>query len=641
MRLRRRLRVCCRLSGGLSSASLSWGAATDNVGVVRYNVHRGTSAGFTPSLANRVAQPRGRAYSDTVLAAGVYYYRVAAEDAAGNVGPFSNEASATVGDTSRAVGAGDALGGRGGREGDPLLGGGDRQRRCAAATTSIAAPLPASPPRAGNRIAQPSTPGYIDTTAPGSYFYKVTAEDAAGNIGAVSNEAARDRVGRHDRAERSRSGLPHRSTGSTVNLSWTGSSDDVAVLRYNVHRGTQRRLHAQRREPDRATDRHQLRRHRPHDRHLLLQGHRRRRRRQHQRRLQRGHRHRRRRHPAQHPRHPHRHRRRQHRQPRWGAATDNVGVSRYNLHRGTSSGFTPSTANRIAQPTGLSYADTNLSPRQPTSTSSPPKTPPATSAPSATPPPPPSPTPPHPAPHNPHRQRRRRPNQPHLDRRHRQRRRHPLQPPPLHQQRLHPHHRQPLAQPTTTSYTDTGLSAGTYYYKLTAEDAAGNLSPPQTKPPAPSRTPPVTGLVAAYGFDTGTGTTITDQSGTGNNGTLTNATWTDAPANTDNALTFNGTNASVTIPDTNSLDLTTGMTLEAWVHPTALGNELPHGDHEGAAPGSMSYGLYANGSGTGRGADRRGLRQRLPRRDRAPRSLPVNTWTHLATTYNGNVLRST
>ena len=48
-------------SGGLSSASLSWGAATDNVGVVRYNVHRGTSAGFTPSLANRVAQPAGRA----------------------------------------------------------------------------------------------------------------------------------------------------------------------------------------------------------------------------------------------------------------------------------------------------------------------------------------------------------------------------------------------------------------------------------------------------------------------------------------------------------------------------------------------------------------------------------------------------
>ena len=58
------------------------------------------------------------------------------------------------------------------------------------------------------------------------------------------------------------------------------------------------------------------------------------------------------------------------------------------------------------------------------------------------------------------------------------------------------------------------------------------------------------GLVAAYGFDTGTGTTITDQSGNGNNGTLTNATWAGASAGKfGNALSFNGTNASVTIPD--------------------------------------------------------------------------------------------
>ena len=39
-----------------------------------------------------------------------------------------------------------------------------------------------------------------------------------------------------------------------------------------------------------------------------------------------------------------------------------------------------------------------------------------------------------------------------------------------------------------------------------------------------------------------------------------------------NALSFNGTNASVSIPDSNSLDLTTGMTIEAWINPTALGN---------------------------------------------------------------------
>jgi hypothetical protein len=83
-------------TGSLAAVSLSWTAASDNVGVVKYDVHRSTTAGFTPSAANRVAQPTGTSYQDTGLAAGTYYYRVIAEDAAGNVGPASNEASATA-----------------------------------------------------------------------------------------------------------------------------------------------------------------------------------------------------------------------------------------------------------------------------------------------------------------------------------------------------------------------------------------------------------------------------------------------------------------------------------------------------------------------------------------------------------------
>ena len=76
--------------------ALSWGAATDNVAVTKYDVYRSTSAGFTPSLANRIAQPTGTSYTDTGLANGTYHYKVAAEDAAGNIGAASNEATATV-----------------------------------------------------------------------------------------------------------------------------------------------------------------------------------------------------------------------------------------------------------------------------------------------------------------------------------------------------------------------------------------------------------------------------------------------------------------------------------------------------------------------------------------------------------------
>lgn len=83
-------------TGGVGTAVLSWNAATDNTGVVRYDVYRSTTSGFTPSAANQIGQPTTTSATDTGLAAGTYYYRVAAEDAAGNIGALSNEASATV-----------------------------------------------------------------------------------------------------------------------------------------------------------------------------------------------------------------------------------------------------------------------------------------------------------------------------------------------------------------------------------------------------------------------------------------------------------------------------------------------------------------------------------------------------------------
>src|SRR6476661_10277588 len=74
-----------------------------------------------------------------------------------------------------------------------------------------------------------------------------------------------------------------------------------------------------------------------------------------------------------------------------------------------------------------------------------------------------------------------------------------------------------------------------------------------------------TGLVAAYGFDEGAGAAVSDASGTGNNGTASNTTW--SAGKFGSALSFNGTNSWVTVADSASLRLTTGMTLEAWVNP--------------------------------------------------------------------------
>src|SRR4029077_11313111 len=97
-----------------------------------------------------------------------------------------------------------------------------------------------------------------------------------------------------------------------------------------------------------------------------------------------------------------------------------------------------------------------------------------------------------------------------------------------------------------------------------------------TATPTPTPTPtatPALGLVAAYGFNEGNGTVVNDVSGNGNNGTISGATWTTS-GKYGNALTFNGTNALVSINNATSLQLTTGMTLEAWVYPTTVSNKF-------------------------------------------------------------------
>src|SRR5207244_2077070 len=133
-----------------------------------------------------------------------------------------------------------------------------------------------------------------------------------------------------------------------------------------------------------------------------------------------------------------------------------------------------------------------------------------------------------------------------------------------------------IAQPTGTAFTDGGLAAGTYYYLVEAEDAAGNLSAPSNQASATiSAPPPPSGLVAAYSFNEGSGTTVGDASGNGNNGTVSNTSWS-VSGKHGGALSFNGSNAWVTVPDSNSLDLTGGMTLEAWVDPASLGRSEEH-----------------------------------------------------------------
>jgi hypothetical protein len=83
-------------SGAVNGVTLNWGASSDNFGIVRYDVYRSTTAGFTPSSANQIATVSTTSYPDPDLAPATYYYRVIAEDSSGNASSPSNQASGVV-----------------------------------------------------------------------------------------------------------------------------------------------------------------------------------------------------------------------------------------------------------------------------------------------------------------------------------------------------------------------------------------------------------------------------------------------------------------------------------------------------------------------------------------------------------------
>ena len=84
-----------------------------------------------------------------------------------------------------------------------------------------------------------------------------------------------------------------------------------------------------------------------------------------------------------------------------------------------------------------------------------------------------------------------------------------------------------VGTPTATTFNDTGLAPSTSYsYRVRATDASNNVGDySNTATATTTSAPPATGLVAAYAFNEGSGTTVADASGNGNTGTLSGATW--------------------------------------------------------------------------------------------------------------------
>jgi len=209
-----------------TKVALSWTAASDNIGVNAYDLYRNDTWLAT-------VPPAVTGYTDgTVIAGAGYTYRVAARDLAGNI------ANATV-----------SVNGGGATDTEPPTTPGDFAASATGATTAglswtastdnvaVASYMVL---RGGLAVASvpAGTTSYADTgLTPGtSYTYQVQAKDTAGNLSAPTDAITVTTAA--DTTPPTVPGTPVATsvTSSQVRISWTASSDDVGVLRYDILR---------------------------------------------------------------------------------------------------------------------------------------------------------------------------------------------------------------------------------------------------------------------------------------------------------------------------------------------------------------------------------------------------------------------
>jgi glucose/arabinose dehydrogenase/PKD repeat protein len=194
------------------------------------------------------------------------------------------------------------------------------------------------------------------------------------------------------------------------------------------------------------------------------------------------------------------------------------------------------------------------------------------------------------------------------------------------------------AEDTTAPYEipwpSTAVANGTHKISARARDTAAQTttSSEVTVTVNNSSPPPSSGLVLGLGFEETSGTVVTDASSAKNNGTVNGATQT-ASGRFGRALSFDGVNDRVDVPDAASLELTNALTLEAWVRPTSSRLHAPVITKE--TSNYYTYRLEAGGEVKG-----------IPEgfiSDTAwswedaedTKVLPNGTWSHLAMTYDG------
>src|SRR5262245_36736186 len=210
---------------GGTGANLSWTASTDNVGVTGYVVTRN---------GMQVATPAATSFADTGLTpATTYTYTVAARDAAGNR-PTAASVIVTTADTVPPSRPGALTGAAAGATGANLSW---------SASTDNVAVTGYIVTRNGAQIATPTGTSFSDTglAASTTYAYTVAARDAAGNQSAPASASVTTAAPADTTAPTQPANFTGTAASATaVNLSWSASTDNIAVTGYILTRnGTQ------------------------------------------------------------------------------------------------------------------------------------------------------------------------------------------------------------------------------------------------------------------------------------------------------------------------------------------------------------------------------------------------------------------
>jgi Concanavalin A-like lectin/glucanases superfamily/Right handed beta helix region len=181
-----------------------------------------------------------------------------------------------------------------------------------------------------------------------------------------------------------------------------------------------------------------------------------------------------------------------------------------------------------------------------------------------------------------------------------------------------------------------GTNAGARVTALPAPLAPTNQSPRPSGGGTQSRkSPKLPRLVASFGFGERSGARVLDGSGLGNDGRIRGAHRIRGGKH-GRALYFDGDRDYVSVPDSRSLDLSRGMTLEAWVRPTGSRRSW------GSAilkerPGGLAYALYApDNHGRASGFVHVSAEKGSP----SHRRLRLRRWSHVAATYDGSALKT-